>query len=71
MKNKKEFLSEGLKKMQRLAGIIPESNSNEESNKEINETFVPYTKLEKRNRVLLENVDRMKALSGIKNSDSK
>lgn len=70
MKNKKEFLSEGLKKMQRLAGIIPESNSNEESNKEINETFVPYTKLEKRNRVLLENVDRMKALSGIKNSDS-
>lgn len=70
MKNKKEFLSEGLKKMQRLAGIITESNSNEESNKEINETFVPYTKLEKRNKVLLENVDRMKALSGIKNSDS-
>lgn len=71
MRKKKEFLSEGLKKMQRLAGIVVESSDKE--NSPIQESKTPVqdgeykneTKFEKRSNKLFENIDRMKKLSGL------
>lgn len=77
MRQKKEFLVGGLEKMQRLAGIKKEVAENTEApvqNESFvpvtedtiqNESFVPVTKSEKRNKNLLENIERMKKLSGL------
>lgn len=71
MRQKKEFLSEGLKKMQRLAGIIVENTEVEkesiQESKAIiqDEEFKSETKFEKRSNKLFENIDRMKKLSGL------
>jgi hypothetical protein len=80
MRQKKEFLVGGLEKMQRLAGIKKEVAENTEAPVQ-NESFVPVTesteaaiqnentapttKSEKRNKNLLENIERMKKLSGL------
>jgi hypothetical protein len=71
MKQKKEFLSEGLKKMQRLAGIIIENTEVEKESIVEGKTPTqsddnqPETKFEKRSNKLFENIDRMKKLSGL------
>lgn len=78
MRQKKEFLVEGLKKMQRLAGIKTEEVTEEtpkiqKEQAEIvseSETIEP-TKFDKRNRNLFENIDRIKKLSGLISEDDK
>lgn len=77
MRQKKEFLVEGLKKMQRLAGIKTEEATEEtpkvqkEQAEIVSEPeVVEPTKFDKRSRNLLENIDRIKKLSGLISEDN-
>jgi len=75
MKQKKEFLSEGLKKMQRLAGIIVENTEVEKESIAEGKTpaqdgeYHPETKFEKRSNKLFESVERMKKLAGLSKNE--
>jgi hypothetical protein len=75
MRQKKEFLSEGLKKMQRLAGIIVESIEVGKEPIAEGKTPVkiddnqPETKFEKRSTKLFESVERMKQLAGLSKNE--
>lgn len=78
MRQKKEFLVEGLKKMQRLAGIKTEevTEKTPKIQKEQAEIVsksetIESTKFDKRNRNLFENIDRIKKLSGLISEDDK
>ena len=78
MRQKKEFLVEGLKKMQRLAGIKTEEVTEEtpkiqkEQAEIVSESeTIESTKFDKRNRNLFENIDRIKKLSGLISEDDK